>query len=105
MIEVHSSGSMVELVIQVQRGIDQRQMGEGLREVPLLLAGQADLLREQAQVVGIGRHLLESETRLFEPTRTSERIHIPVGSDRERTLMAEQTIWRSAWIVAVDQAV
>jgi len=45
------------MLIGVNRGADQRQVAEGLREVAELLAGAADLLRLQAQVVGVGGHL------------------------------------------------
>jgi hypothetical protein len=36
-------------------------------EVPDLLAGQGDLLGEQADVVGIGEHLLERQPGVVEP--------------------------------------
>src|SRR5262249_20654872 len=50
-------GAVVELVVEVDRGGDQRQVAERLREVAELLSSAADLLGEQAQVVGVGEHL------------------------------------------------
>src|SRR5215831_1982297 len=53
------AGPVVELVVEVDRGVDQGKVAERLGEVAELFPGQADLLREQAQVVGVGAHLLE----------------------------------------------
>jgi hypothetical protein len=44
---------VVELVVEGDGGVDQRQVGERLREVAQLLAGLADLLGLQPQVVGV----------------------------------------------------
>src|SRR5438093_7696255 len=61
------AGPVVELVVEVDRGVDQGQVAERLREVAELLPGQADLFRKQAQVVGVGVHLLEHQLGLAEP--------------------------------------
>jgi hypothetical protein len=53
-------GSSAKGAVEVERGADQRQVGKGLREVALLLAGTADLLGIQAQMIGVGQHLLKS---------------------------------------------
>jgi hypothetical protein len=45
------AGAVVELIVEVDGGVDQRQVGERLRKVAELLAGQADLLGVQAKVV------------------------------------------------------
>jgi hypothetical protein len=45
--------SRAEGTVEVERGADQRQMGQRLGEVPLLLSGAADLLGIQAHVVGV----------------------------------------------------
>src|SRR5260370_39568023 len=59
-------------MVEVERGADQRQVGQRLGEVPLLLSGAADLLGIQACVVGVGEHLLERQPRLVEaPARAS----------------------------------
>jgi hypothetical protein len=49
-----AAGAVVELVVEGDGGVDQRQVGERLREVAQLLAGLADLLGVQPQVVGVG---------------------------------------------------
>src|SRR5215467_12083432 len=69
LVKAHSPRAMVELVVQVQRRVDQCQMGERLREVALLATGEPDLLGEQAHMVGIGRHLLKGEARLLKTAR------------------------------------
>src|SRR5215216_2889644 len=80
------AGAVVELVVQVDGGVDQRQVGERLGEVAQLLPGLADLLGVQAQVVGVGEHLLEDQPGLLQASRTGQRIHIPEGTDREGAL-------------------
>src|SRR5215467_7029979 len=82
----------VELAIQVDRGADQRQVAEGLREVPELAAGGVDLLREQAQVVGVGEHLLEDQPGLLQPSGPSQRVDVPERAQRERTLIPGQAV-------------
>jgi len=54
-------GLSAEGAVEIEGGADQRQVGEGLREVALLLTSTADLLGVQAQVVGISEHLLEGQ--------------------------------------------
>src|SRR5438034_7211863 len=67
----------VELTVQIEGGADQRQVREGLREVAELLARRPDLLRVQADVVRVGEHLLERQSRLVEPPGASERLYPP----------------------------
>jgi hypothetical protein len=43
----------VELVVEVDRRVDERQVAERLREVAELLAGEPDLLGVQAERVGV----------------------------------------------------
>src|SRR6266550_8854872 len=61
------AGPVVELVVEVDRGVDQGQVAERLREVAELLTGAADLLGKQAQMVGVSEHLLEDQPRLVKP--------------------------------------
>ena len=55
---------MVELVVEGDGGVDQRQVGEGLGEVAQLLAGLADLLGVQAEVDAVGERLGLSSERV-----------------------------------------
>jgi len=48
-------------------GADQPEVGEGVGEVAEELSAGADLLRVEAEVVGLGEHFLERQLRLFEP--------------------------------------
>jgi hypothetical protein len=96
---------VVELVVEVDGGVDERQVGERLGEVAELLAGEADLLGVQAEVVGVGEHLLQRQPRLLQPTRAGQRVHVPEGADRERPLLAAQPVGGGAGVVPVDEAV
>src|ERR1700750_3145802 len=75
-------GASIELAVEVDRGADQRQVAEGLREVAELLAGAADLLGEQAQVVSVGVHLLEHQPGLLQPPGPGQRVHVPERAQR-----------------------
>ena len=55
-------------------------------KLPELLAGEPDLLGVQAQVVGVGEHLLEGQPRLLEPAGAGQRVDVPEGADREGPL-------------------
>jgi hypothetical protein len=46
--------SAVELTVEGDSGVDQGQVGEGLREVAELLACRSDLFEDQAEVVAVG---------------------------------------------------
>src|SRR5205807_1184066 len=72
------------------RGANQRQVAEGLRKVAQRLARRPDLLGVQAQVVGVGEHLLEDVASLVEPTGTGQGIHIPERADGEGPLRARR---------------
>jgi len=57
-----------ELLIEVDRGGNQRQVRECLGEVAEQLAARADLLGVEAEVVGVGEPLLEGELGFIEST-------------------------------------
>src|SRR5689334_16247177 len=85
-------GAVIELVVEVDRSADQGQMAERLREIAELTAGAVDLLGVQAEVVGVGEHLLEDQPRLVQPTGTAQRIDVPERAQRERALVAGQPV-------------
>src|SRR5580658_6555001 len=87
-------GCVVELVVQVDRGADEREVAERLREVAELLARAADLLGVQAEMVGVGVHLLEGELGLFESASAGERVDVPERAQRECALAAAQAVRR-----------
>ena len=45
--------------VQIRRGADQRQMREGLWEVPEMLPAWTDLLRVETKMVGISQEFLK----------------------------------------------
>ena len=96
---------LAERGVEVDGRRDQRQVGERLREVAQRLAGRADLLGVEAEVVRVGEHLLERQPRLVEPPRPRQRLDVPERADREGALVAAQPVGRGGGVVAVDQAV
>src|SRR5215217_7620257 len=100
-----SRSPSVERTVEGDGGVDQRQVGEGLGEVAQLLAGLADLLGVQAQVVGVGEHLLQGQPGLLQAAGAGQGVHVPEGADREGPLVAAQAVGGGGRVVAVDQAV
>ena len=86
------AAGLAELSIQVEGGVDQREVGERLGEVPERLPGEADLLRVEPDVVRVGEHLLEREPRLVDASRARQRLDVPERADRERALLALQPV-------------
>ena len=86
-------------------------MGEGLREVPQVLAGRARLFRVQAEVVRVAEHLLEDQPRLADPVpvgppgRAHQGLNQPEGADVERPLVSGNPVRRPHDVVAVHEAV
>src|SRR5262249_35077383 len=91
--------------VEVERCADQRQMGQCLGEVPLLLAGAADLLGIQAQVVGVGEHFLERQPRLVQAPGARERLDVPKRARREGAFGAAYPVRAGLRIVTVDQGI
>src|SRR5262252_10019241 len=95
----------VKGAVEVKRGADQRQVGQCLGEVPLLLAGAADLLGVQAEMVAVGEHLLERQPRLVQAPGTGERLHVPKRARREGAFFAAQPVGAGPRVVPVDQGI
>src|SRR5262249_31572354 len=87
-----AASSSAELPIEVDRGADQRQVGERLREVPEQLAARADLLGVEAEVVRVGEHLLEREPRFPHAAGARERLYVPEAADRERAFVTVEPV-------------
>src|SRR3954470_2307471 len=83
-----------ELSVEGVGGADQREVREGLGEVAELLAGRPDLLGVQAEVVGVGLHLLERQAGVVEPAGAREGLDVPERADREGALVAPQAVGR-----------
>src|SRR5215471_17406772 len=103
--EARCPRSVVELVVEVDRCVDQRQVAERLREVAELLARRPDLLREQAQVVGVREHLLEDQAGFLQAAGAGQRVGVPEGANGEGALVTEQAVRRGAGVISVDQTV
>jgi hypothetical protein len=85
-----------ELAVEVDGGADQREVGERLGEVAELLAGGSDFFGVEAEVVGVGEHLVERETRVVEAAGAGERFDVPEAADREGALVAAEPVGE-AW--------
>ena len=72
---------------------------------PLLLSGAADLPGIQAQVVGVGEHLLERQPRLVQAPGAGERLDVPERARREGAFPAADPVRAGLWVVPVDQGI
>src|SRR5947209_4491088 len=91
-VQATGGGTVVELVVEIDRRVDQAEVAEGLGEVSQLLSGRADLLPEQADVVAVGQHLLERHPGLLQPAGPSQRVDVPEGAHREGAFAALQSV-------------
>ncbi len=57
----------VQRTIEIKRSADQGQVRKGLREVAQRFTACAGLLGVKAKVIGVPEHLLEHESRIFQP--------------------------------------
>src|ERR1700722_1899787 len=76
----------VEGLVQVDRGADQGQVGEGLGEVAPRLARGPELLGEQAQVVAGGEHLLGGAPGFVRAPGPGQALDVPERAEAEGTL-------------------
>lgn len=74
-------------------------------KLPSPLATGSDLLGEQADVVGVGLHLLEGIARRTNPPGAGKSVHIEEGAETECAFGAPQTVRGGRRVVAVDEAV
>ncbi len=95
--------SIAQSFIEGITGPDQRQVGKGLREVPLCFPGRTDLLGIQPQVVGIGKHLLEILSGFLDTSRPRQGFDIPETADAKRPFNAfEPVVCGLIHAIAVD---
>ena len=90
----------------VQDCIDQRQVGECLREVAQVAAGERiDLLGEQRQRTGQREKLLAQTAGAGQLADFNQRGHQPERADREGALLAGEAVVGLLNAVAQNQAV
>src|SRR5262245_17673031 len=85
-------------------------MRKRLREVAQGFTAIAGLFGVQSEVVGITKHLLEEESRLFQARRVgaasaSEGLDQPEGTHVESAFASRQAVGRRGGIVTVKKAV
>src|SRR6516165_12200156 len=96
------SPTRAEPAVQVERGAYQPDVSECLWEVAERFATRTRLLGVQAEVVGVGQHLLEDEAGLLGAARPGQCFHQPERTHIERPLAPGQAVaGSSADLVAV----
>src|SRR6056297_2838865 len=96
--------------IEIERGADECEVGERLREVAERLSERSGLFGEEAEMVGVSEHLLEHEPRLVEPRRVigtcaCERLDEPEAADVEGSLLTVESVGRLRDVVPEGEAV
>jgi len=84
--------TVFDLVVEVDRSADKGQVAKGLREIAELLAGAADLLGIQAEVIGVSVHLLKNQSRVVEPPGAGEGVNVPERAQGEGALITGQPV-------------
>src|SRR5262245_63920236 len=92
--------------VEIEGGADEREMREGLGEVPEPLTAGTALLGVETEVVRVAEHLLEHEPGLLEPggvgaPGAGEGLDQPERADVERALLAAEPVHRLPWVVPV----
>ena len=81
------------VVLEVERGLDQRHVAEGLREVADLPAvARVVLLAEQPDIVAHGQQPLEQPHRVAGPADQAQRVHQPEAAGQEGSLGTGQAV-------------
>jgi hypothetical protein len=89
-------------ISQVERAVDQPDMGEGLGKIAEERSGVGvDLFGKQSDMVGIVGHGVEDTFGLVETTGKGQDIHKPEGAQAESAFPAGEPV---VGMVAVDQA-
>ena len=104
------NAAAAEAPVEVEGGADQRQVGEGLREVTQGLAARPGLLGVQPDVVAVAQHLLEPQAGLgqagrVDPSGPGQGLDQPEAAYVERPLHARQPVRGGLRVLAVDQPV
>src|SRR5688572_23152969 len=91
---------------EVQRGVDQRNVGEGLRKVAEETPGdRIVLLGKQADVVGEAEEALEQRARFVHAALQAKVVGEPEAAGEEHALARRQPVDRLVREVALHQAV
>ena len=86
--------------------VDQRKVGEGLREVAQVAAGaRVDLLGVETERAGVGEQLLAEVTAALDLADLDQRGHEPERADREGALLAGEAVVGLLDAVAQDEPV
>src|SRR5215207_2359999 len=102
----HGDLGRAEGAIEVNGGAYEGEVGKGLGEVAQRLAPRPNLLGVEAEVVGIGEHLLQGEAGLVEAASLRQALDEPEGAEAEAPLVAPETVWGGfLGLVAVHERV
>ena len=76
---------------EIMRGIDQRDVGQGLREISgLAPRAGIELFRQQPEIVGDADHTIEQRLRLVEIAKAQALFDRVVGIANDLGLLAEE---------------
>src|ERR1700687_2597440 len=91
---------------QVESGVDERDMREGLREVPELTSeARVILLRQKADIVTQGQQALEQFTGFGDAPLQNEVVGEPKAEGEKHPLAGRQPVDYLSGVIATDQPV
>jgi hypothetical protein len=68
----------VQAPVKLERGADQREMGQRLPEVAQRFAADRDLFGAEANMICVSRQLLEHAPSVVHPARSHRRLCVPL---------------------------
>src|SRR5215467_16339325 len=100
----------VQGTIQIERGADQGNMGEGLWKVAKGLATTTDFLRIQPHVIGVSQHPLEQQSSFRElcgidASGSGQRFHQPKRTHGKGALLSTKPIVAGLGIIPEDESI
>ena len=86
-----------ERTVEIERGTDQRQMGQRLRKIAQSLAAGTGFFAVKSEVIGVSLHAIENLPGLFEQPfirapRSGHRFDQPEGAHVECPLVPFQPV-------------
>src|SRR5258708_28826246 len=84
----------VQAPVKLERGADQREMGQCLWKIAQRFATDRDFFRVKADMVGIGQHFLEYKPSFVHSSRSHECFRVPERTRAKATFFAGKAVER-----------
>src|SRR5471032_2985733 len=95
----------VQATVELERGADQRKMGQCLRKIAQRFATDRNLFGVETNVVRISQHFLEYKPSFVHASRSHQCFCVPERTRAESTFLAGKAVQRITARIAEDQRI